>query len=969
MRNLLGKRMLMKLLLVALLCLWPARWATPNASAKAKGANQWALLVGINDYPGEIQDLRFAHNDARSIKDLLVSAAGFSEDHIQLLTAEGTGNSRATKQNIYAAIDQFLAPRLQQAGPNQQLIVFLAGHGIVQGIGPEAKSYFLPVDIEAQTKDSLIRTAIDLEELSRKLSALKAAQFTVFIDACREDPFPGRGIKGNTLTDVMARGLRITRLSANAQTTPADVPTSVVFYSCRIGERAYENAELQHGVFTYYILRGIRELAASPNGGVEAGLLAGYLTTNVRKWATEASQRTKIPMEQTPTMVALEVRGTITILNISPFSATSVTKPTTGAVTLATAPEGALVSLNGRAAGSGPLFKELAPGSYTVRAELPGFQTLETKVNVLPGYQQEISLPLQPVAANASFERGVQLENQQLWPQASAAYEQALREDASGNNAQAIYERLSNVYVKSNRYQEAVTLLNGGLQKFPDNALLLARRSRALSAWVTDERGQTLAMAAPLNPSVQKTAGPPVAAPAAEEEKSEKKSNKKGGKKKKDELKADLSFAEDFSPEPQKSSKKGGKQKAEASEDAETGSKKKSKKAGKAEEAEAPSAPAVPAAAFQPANATSVKQPATNSVASLARVAQAIRDAEAALQKEPNLAAAHLALGFAQLLQAELQAQAMAAFVRAATLTPDDAEAYFGTGYTLRLQQLYPQAVPQLKKAVELRPDYYEAQRELASCYFALGQTDQAIQQYQVVASQRRKTKRSEEMAANKLALASLYQKKGAELGGAEGEECKKASKAYETEAREFEPSLKGAVRNLTQAGVSTVIKGFLPTDARNNLDAQPTDGIKINIPVKGGSSNVPVTVPTKLLEKTPLKTPLKVLEKSPVKIPLSIPVKGASKDSKSNSSKGTKKVSDKIPFKLGEKATVPVINGGGEKPKGKTPTSTIKLSNKNQSKPVERVTPKPEEKKDEKKKEETAPVKVPLKIPLKNFL
>lgn len=946
-----------KLLLFALLSLLPLQWSTPKAGATAKGEDQWALLVGINDYPGEIQDLRFASNDARSIKDMLVSAAGFPADHIRLLTDDGIGEARATKQNVYAAIDQFLAPRLQKAGPGQQVIVFLAGHGIVQGIGQDAKSYFLPVDVEAQTKESVVRTALDLEELGRKLSALNAAQYTVFVDACREDPFPGRGLKGNTLTDVMARGLRITRLSATPQ-KPVDLPTSVVFYSCRVGERAYENAELQHGIFTYYILRGIRELAASPNGGVEAGLLAGYLTTNVRKWTAEASARAKVPFEQTPTMVALEVRGAITILNISPFAATSVAKPSTGAVTLATAPEGALLNVNGQPAGSGPLFKELTPGQYTVRAELPGFQPLETKINVLAGYQQEITLPLQPVATNASYERGAQFENQQLWPQAIASYEQALREDRNGASALAVYERLGNVYVKTNRYQEAVTLLTGAIQKYPASALLLARRSRALSAWVADERSQSVAVAAPVNATLPNAA--PASVPAAEEDSSDsKKGSKKGSKKKKDELKADLNFADAPEPEPQKSKK------GDAQNEEEKGSKKKSKKSDKEAEKSAGVTPRAPATNFQPVNAAPSVNPvapplAASSGVSKERVAQAISDAEAALQKEPNLAAAHLALGFAQLLQTELQSKASAAFIRASTLTPDDAEAYFGVGYALRLQQLYPQAVPQLKKAVELRPDYYEAQRELASCYYALGQTDQAIQQYQVVASQRRKAKRSDEMAANNLALASLYQKKGTEVGGPQGEEYKKAGKGYESEAREYEPSLKGAVRNLTQAGVSSVIKSFLPTDARSNLQEQPSDGIRINIPLKG-NNKIPVTVPTKVLEKTPLKTPLKVLDKSPIKVPLSIPLGGGAK----SPSKSSKKEVEKAPSKLTEKLS----------PKKASPEkSSSKVSAKDA---LEKLAPKVDEKpstkteektKESPKKEEKAPLKLPGKISLKSF-
>src|SRR5215510_4279661 len=212
----------------------PAKKPQPKPQTRSN-PNQWALLIGVSDYPGAIQDLKFPGADARSIKDLLISSAGYSEDHVRLLTDDGVGEARATKQNIFATIDQYLAPRVQ---PGHEIIIFLAGHGVVRGIGPEAKSYYLPIDTDAQTKESLERTAIDLEELTRKLATLKASQFTIFYDACREDPFPGRGLKGNTLTDVTARLLTLvpTRM---AQTRP-DPPTSVIFYACQIGERAYE---------------------------------------------------------------------------------------------------------------------------------------------------------------------------------------------------------------------------------------------------------------------------------------------------------------------------------------------------------------------------------------------------------------------------------------------------------------------------------------------------------------------------------------------------------------------------------------------------------------------------------------------------------------------------------------------------------------------------------------------------------
>src|SRR5262245_9388010 len=309
----------------------PATDAKPATQPTAAAVNQWALLVGVSSYPGGIQSLTFPRDDARAIRDMLVSSAGFPEDHVRLLTDDGVGDARATKQNILAAIDGYLAPRVQ-AG--HEVIVFLAGHGIARGLGVQAKSYFLPVDVDAQSKDSLERTGLDLEELARRLSALKASQFSIFIDACREDPFPGRGIKGNTMTDVMTRGLRI----APAAGRPADSPppTAIVFYACQIGERAYEDAKLKHGVFTYYIIDGIREIANKPDGRVEAGSLAGFLRDKVQKWSADFQAQARFPVDQTPMMVATEVRGPLVIVRLSQSAANPPSPPTTGTLVLAT---------------------------------------------------------------------------------------------------------------------------------------------------------------------------------------------------------------------------------------------------------------------------------------------------------------------------------------------------------------------------------------------------------------------------------------------------------------------------------------------------------------------------------------------------------------------------------------------------------------------------------------------------------
>lgn len=719
---------------------------TPSSTTRQ--SDQWALLIGVNDYPGEIQDLRFARDDARSIRDLLISSAGYAEDHVILLTDDGVGAGKATRQNIFDAIDKRLAPRVQSG---HQVMVFLAGHGVVRGVGPEARSYYLPVDVDARTGQTVEQSGIDMEDLARRLSALKASQYTVFVDACREDPFPGRGLKGNTMTDVMARVLRI--VPSKQATATAEPPTSVIFYACKIGQRAFENVKLQHGVFTYYILRGLKDLASRPDGRVEAGQLAGYLRENVGRWVTENGT---LGAEQTPTMTAIEVRGPVVIARISPIGAAPAsTSAAPGGVTIASLPEGATVSINGRTAGSGPLHKELPAGRYTVRAEMSGFKPVETSINVLAGYEQEVTLTLDPAASTSSYQRGAEFEAQQLWPQAIASYQQALREDPS---SMAVYERLCAVYLRNARYQDAVELLTAARQKFPGQPSILAMRSRALSALElsSDQPGNAAQPGQPLKSEGKKKDEDP-----ADDDSGKKKSGKKGGKK---------------------------------------GS-------GKAKDADEGSRSIVPAATS-------------------GRMAEALSDAEQAVAAAPTLVAAHLALGFAAMLDPVTRPRALDAFVRASTLSPDDAEAYFGVGYCYRLDGQYPQAVPQFRKAIELRPDYYEAQRELAFCFHTQGRTDDAIRQYQVATSYRSRTKSKKDVAADNLALSALYRKKGDEVGGPDGEQYRKAGKGYEDDARTYDPKLTAAAAVLHFAGLSRDVEKFVPVDAAEELRKRIIDRI-----------------------------------------------------------------------------------------------------------------------------------------------
>ena len=91
--------------------------ALPAAGAGA-GGKVWAVVVGINDYPGESADLQSAVADA---DDMVAALQRFGVDGDRLLLAE---DGDATGRGILQTLDWLNV----QAGPEDTAVFFYAGH-------------------------------------------------------------------------------------------------------------------------------------------------------------------------------------------------------------------------------------------------------------------------------------------------------------------------------------------------------------------------------------------------------------------------------------------------------------------------------------------------------------------------------------------------------------------------------------------------------------------------------------------------------------------------------------------------------------------------------------------------------------------------------------------------------------------------------------------------------------------------
>jgi hypothetical protein len=228
---------------------------------------KFALIVGVSRYRDDgVRDLQFADADARELRDFLrrPEGGGFKPDDILYLE-----NEQATLEGVTAALDRILS----QAGPNDLILLFIAGHGGPDPYAPQNLYYILH---DTRVAD-LSHTALPMTTLQEKLNLARARRAVVFIDTCHSaglggaQPAGARGFENNLINLYSAK---LFKEEGRAALTSSDV-----------NEFSYENKRWGggHGVFTYALLEGLRGQAdANADSFITAGELFAYVRDRVR---------------------------------------------------------------------------------------------------------------------------------------------------------------------------------------------------------------------------------------------------------------------------------------------------------------------------------------------------------------------------------------------------------------------------------------------------------------------------------------------------------------------------------------------------------------------------------------------------------------------------------------------------------------------------------------------------------------
>lgn len=221
----------------------------------AERPDDFALVVGIEKY-SDIPEAQFAQNDAEAVKDHLI-ALGFPSRNVVQLFGEKAGRSSMEK-----FLENWLPRNVKE---DSRVFFYFSGHGAPDPKTGEA--YLIPWDGDPTFLEN---TGYPLKRLYEKLSALKAKETIVALDAC----FSGAGGRS-----VLAKGARplVTKMSAST------VPSELTVFAAASSDQITSTLEDQgHGTFTYYFLKGLGGAAKGDSGAVTAKNLYDYLKPKVQ---------------------------------------------------------------------------------------------------------------------------------------------------------------------------------------------------------------------------------------------------------------------------------------------------------------------------------------------------------------------------------------------------------------------------------------------------------------------------------------------------------------------------------------------------------------------------------------------------------------------------------------------------------------------------------------------------------------
>jgi hypothetical protein len=252
----------------------------PGAVAGFQRPQTHLLAVGISDYRDPaVPTRKFAAQDAELVASYFKTIGGVPAANVRVLQ-----DRKALRPDIEEAILDWLPPRLT---PDSVVLVYFAGQALV---APTGETFLLPYEGSTTSRARLY----PLKDLQAALAKLSAQQVVLIFDGA------------------------LLRLGKDAKAPQWDVGggTLVRLIGTTGLQSGLEPDQIKHGLFTYYLLRGLKgDADANHDGEVTLGELTTFVRQTVPSTAKsqfKQDQRPSVfpPLTQTSKAAALPLART-----------------------------------------------------------------------------------------------------------------------------------------------------------------------------------------------------------------------------------------------------------------------------------------------------------------------------------------------------------------------------------------------------------------------------------------------------------------------------------------------------------------------------------------------------------------------------------------------------------------------------------------------------------------------------------
>ena len=196
--------------------------------------NRVAIIIGIEKYQATKVKALYANNDAKLFSYFANKSLGIQQSNMKLLLQE-----EATRLNTILAIKNWLPKRIIEN--KTEIFLFFSGHGYPSKEG----AYIIPQNGDPRI---LEESSLSQNYIINQIMRFKPKSVTMFFDAC----YSGQSNTG----EALIAGLKPLKITSDDE---GSIPENVnIFSSSGLDQTSSTIKEAEHGIFTYYLLKGLQ---------------------------------------------------------------------------------------------------------------------------------------------------------------------------------------------------------------------------------------------------------------------------------------------------------------------------------------------------------------------------------------------------------------------------------------------------------------------------------------------------------------------------------------------------------------------------------------------------------------------------------------------------------------------------------------------------------------------------------------